>query len=319
MVALFFPGQGSQELGMGKELADNFSVAQSVFEEVNEALAQNLTSIMWGEDKEALTATANAQPAIMAVSIAAFCVMESEFGPASEWHSTPTVVAGHSLGEYSAHVAANSMDLATAAKLLRIRGNAMQEAVGQGAGAMAAILNVDMPTLEQICSESVLGDGCCQIANDNAPGQIVISGDAASINKAMASATAAGAKRCVLLPVSAPFHCDLMKPAQAVMAEALAGAQIADAPVPVVCNIDARAITSADDIRDALVRQVTGRVRWVESIQAIVAQGQDQALELGHGKVIAGLNRRIDKGLSTVSVGSLAAVEAAGALVQSGI
>ena len=310
MVALLFPGQGSQELGMGQELAQAFPEARAVFDEVDDALGQSLTSVMWGEDLQALTATANAQPAIMATSVAAYRALESVAGASETWSSLPSVAAGHSLGEYSAHVIAGSFDLATAARLLRIRGNAMQDAVAPGEGAMAAILNVEMSTLEQICADSVVGAGCCQIANDNAPGQIVISGDLASVERAMAAATAAGAKRCVLLPVSAPFHCALMQPAQDAMAEALAAADITDATLPVLCNVDAKPIQRASETRDTLVRQVTGRVRWVDSVRAIASGAEQQALELGHGKVLAGLNRRIAKDLATHGVGTPAAVEA---------
>ena len=313
MVALLFPGQGSQELGMGQELAQAFPEARAVFDEVDDALGQSLTSVMWGEDLQALTATANAQPAIMATSVAAYRALESVAGASATWSSLPSVAAGHSLGEYSAHVIAGSFDLATAARLLRIRGNAMQDAVAPGEGAMAAILNVEMSTLEQICADSVVGAGCCQIANDNAPGQIVISGDLASVERAMAAATEAGAKRCVLLPVSAPFHCALMQPAQDAMAEALAAADITDATLPVLCNVDAKPIQTASETRDTLVRQVTGRVRWVDSVQAIASGAEQQALELGHGKVLAGLNRRIAKDLATHGVGTPAAVEAAAA------
>ena len=313
MVALLFPGQGSQELGMGQELAQAFPEARAVFDEVDDALGQSLTSVMWGEDLQALTATANAQPAIMATSVAAYRALESVAGASETWSSLPSVAAGHSLGEYSAHVIAGSFDLATAARLLRIRGNAMQDAVAPGEGAMAAILNVEMSTLEQICADSVVGAGCCQIANDNAPGQIVISGDLASVERAMAAATAAGAKRCVLLPVSAPFHCALMQPAQDAMAEALAAADITDATLPVLCNVDAKPIQRASETRDTLVRQVTGRVRWVDSVRAIASGAEQQALELGHGKVLAGLNRRIAKDLATHGVGTPAAVEAAAA------
>ena len=313
MVALLFPGQGSQELGMGQELAQAFPEARAVFDEVDDALGQSLTSVMWGEDLQALTATANAQPAIMATSVAAYRALESVAGASETWSSLPSVAAGHSLGEYSAHVIAGSFDLATAARLLRIRGNAMQDAVAPGEGAMAAILNVEMSTLEQICADSAVGAGCCQIANDNAPGQIVISGDLASVERAMAAATAAGAKRCVLLPVSAPFHCALMQPAQDAMAEALAAADITDATLPVLCNVDAKPIQRASETRDTLVRQVTGRVRWVDSVQAIASGAEQQALELGHGKVLAGLNRRIAKDLATHGVGTPAAVEAAAA------
>ena len=313
MVALLFPGQGSQELGMGQELAQAFPEARAVFDEVDDALGQSLTSVMWGEDLQALTATANAQPAIMATSVAAYRALESVAGASETWSSLPSVAAGHSLGEYSAHVIAGSFDLATAARLLRIRGNAMQDAVAPGEGAMAAILNVEMSTLEQICADSVVGAGCCQIANDNAPGQIVISGDLASVERAMAAATAAGAKRCVLLPVSAPFHCALMQPAQDAMAEALAAADITDATLPVLCNVEAKPIQRASETRDTLVRQVTGRVRWVDSVRAIASGAEQQALELGHGKVLAGLNRRIAKDLATHGIGTPAAVEAAAA------
>ena len=313
MVALLFPGQGSQELGMGQELAQAFPEARAVFDEVDDALGQSLTSVMWGEDLQALTATANAQPAIMATSVAAYRALESVAGASAMWSSLPSVAAGHSLGEYSAHVIAGSFDLATAARLLRIRGNAMQDAVAPGEGAMAAILNVEMSTLEQICADSVVGAGCCQIANDNAPGQIVISGDLASVERAMAAATEAGAKRCVLLPVSAPFHCALMQPAQDAMAEALAAADITDSTLPVLCNVDAKPIQTASETRDTLVRQVTGRVRWVDSVQAIASGAELQALELGHGKVLAGLNRRIAKDLATHGVATPAAVEAAAA------
>ena len=313
MVALIFPGQGSQELGMGRQLAENFPAAKQVFEEVNDALSQDLTAVMWGEDAEALTATANTQPAIMAASIAALRAIESEVGAMSSWSNAPAVAAGHSLGEYSAHVAAGSFSLSTAAKLLRIRGNAMQAAVAPGQGAMAAILNLDADKLEAICQASIQGDGCCQIANDNAPGQIVISGDKASVDAAMAAASEAGAKRCVPLAVSAPFHCALMAPAQEEMAQALADAEIAAPNFPVIANFTAQAVSTSDQVIDTLVAQVTGRVRWVECMQAIVGMDQGAAAELGHGKVLAGLNKRIARDMKVLNV---ADAQGVGAFVE---
>ena len=305
--AFIFPGQGSQQLGMGKDLADAFSVAREVFEEVDDALSQKLSSVMWGEDKDALTQTTNTQPALMAHSIAAMRVLESEQGISLE--EDAMFVAGHSLGEYSALCAAKAISLADTARLLRIRGEAMQAAVPAGKGAMAALIGVDIETVEKAL-EDVKSEGICEIANDNAPGQVVVSGEGAAIDAICANAKSFGAKIAKKLPVSAPFHCSLMAPAAQKMEAALAAASI-DSPVPaLIANVTAREALDADDIRALLVRQVTGQVRWTESAQYMSGAGVDSFVEVGTGKVLCGLIKRIAKDAQLQTIGTAADIEA---------
>ena len=305
--AFTFPGQGSQAIGMGKDLADTYQEARNVFAEVDEALGQNLSSIMFEGPDETLRLTENAQPALMAVSVAVTRVLASR-GVTLADHAA--FVAGHSLGEYSALAAAGAFSLADAARLLKTRGQAMQQAVAVGEGAMAAILNLDMDTLRDICLKAAEGQ-TCDIANDNAPGQIVISGHQAAVERAMELAKAAGAKRALALPVSAPFHCALMKPAAEVMREALAAVEIKAPVVPVVANVLAGPISDPDEIRKALVSQVTGMVRWTECVNWLVTEGEvTQLVELGAGKVLSGLARRIAPDTAAVSIGTAADVDA---------
>jgi len=305
-LALIFPGQGSQTVGMGRELADRFPEARAVFDLVDEALGERLSDTIWNGPDEALRLTRNAQPALMAVSLGAMRALEAE---GFDW-SRVAFVAGHSLGEYSALAAAGALDVADAARLLRIRGDAMQAAVPEGVGAMAAILGLDDADLAKVCAEAGEG-GVCQIANDNGGGQIVISGTRAAVERAMALATTRGAKRAIPLPVSAPFHCMLMQPAADRMAEALGAARIAAPRVPLVSNVLASAISDPDEIRARLVDQVTGQVRWRESISYLADAEVDTLFEVGAGKVLSGLAKRIDKRLSAVSVGTSADVQTA--------
>ncbi len=298
--ALICPGQGSQTLGMGKPLAESFSAAKEVFQEVDDALSQKLSAIMWGEDEAELTRTANAQPAIMACSVAALRVLEQECGFDV---SKMAFVAGHSLGEYSALTAAKAFSLADAAKLLRIRGDAMQAAVPEGQGGMAAIIGLSLEDVDQIAIEAAGVDEICDVANDNSPGQVVISGSAKGIEAAMELAKTKGAKRALPLPVSAPFHSSLMSPAAEIMREALDKAEVHDPVVPVMANVTAAPAQAANDIRDLLVRQVTGRVRWVESVEAMAAAGVTSMLEVGHGNILAGLVRRINKEIAVTNIG----------------
>ena len=305
--AFIFPGQGSQAIGMGKDLAEAFGAAREVFEEVDEALGQNLFRLMQEGPEDALTLTENAQPALMAVSLATARVLESESGkPLSE---LAQFVAGHSLGEYSALAAAGAFHLSDAARLLRLRGQSMQAAVPVGEGAMAAVLGLDLETAEAVVAEAA-GDDVCAAANDNAPGQVVLSGAAAAIDRAVGLAKEKGAKRAVLLPVSAPFHCALMQPAADAMAEALANTEIMAPSLPVVANVTAEMVTAPDLIRDLLVRQVCGRVRWRESVLYLKTQDVDTLLEVGAGKVLTGLTRRIDKEMSGTAINTPADVEA---------
>ncbi len=298
--ALLFPGQGSQTVGMGKELAAQFASAREVFKEVDEALGQKLSAIIFEGPQETLTLTENAQPAIMATSIAALRVLQKETG--FDVSKEAALVAGHSLGEYSALCAAGALSLADTATLLRIRGRAMQQAVPPGQGAMAALLGVDFEAASTIAKEAE-GSEVCSVANDNAPGQVVVSGSKAAVERAIDIAKTKGVKRAVLLDVSAPFHCALMAPAARAMEEALAGAKIAAPCVSVVANVTARAENDPDAIRRLLVEQVTGMVRWRESIQYIHAQGVTRAIEIGAGKVLAGLNKRIAPEMETINVG----------------
>ncbi|SFO28172.1 [Acyl-carrier-protein] S-malonyltransferase [Cohaesibacter marisflavi] len=298
-VAFTFPGQGSQAVGMGKALADEFSVARAVYEEVNDALGEKLSDIMWNGPADVLTLTRNAQPALMAASIAALRVMKEK---GLDLADKVSYVAGHSLGEYSALAASGALSLGDTARLLRIRGDAMQKAVPVGEGAMAAILGLSMDDVKAVTKEAADGE-VCQVANDNATGQVVISGAKSAIERAAALAKEKGAKRALLLPVSAPFHCALMAPAADAMADALSKVTIHKPAVPLVANVLANAIDDPEAIRKHLVEQVTGMVRWSESVSWLSHNGVDCLYEIGTGKVLSGLAKRIVKGISTVNVG----------------
>ena len=303
--AFVFPGQGSQAVGMGKALADAFPFARDTFAEVDEALGENLSQIMFEGPAETLMLTANAQPALMAVSIAALRVLEAEAGV--DLTRDATFVAGHSLGEYSALAAAGAFSLADTAKLLRLRGDAMQKAVPVGAGAMAALLGLDYDTGVTVAKEATAaagGDEICEIANDNGGGQVVASGSKAAVEKAIEIAKAHGAKRAMLLPVSAPFHCRLMQPAADAMKAALAQTAITAPKVPIVANVTARPTTDPDEIRKLLVAQVTGTVRWRECVTFMAEQGVTRFVEVGAGKVLTGLLKRLAPGASGLAVGA---------------
>ena len=306
MHAFLFPGKGAQVIGMGKDLAENFLVSKNVFEEVNDALGQNLSGLIWDGDIETLTLTENAQPALMATSIAAIKALEAEgikFDQAS-------YIAGHSLGEYSALCAAGSLSLTDTAKLLRIRGKAMQDAVPFGLGAMAAILGLDFETVSQITNLSS-DDQICQAANDNDPGQVVISGHKNAVDQTIELAKDAGAKRAVLLPVSAPFHCSLMQPAADIMAKALNDIKLEDPIVPLVANVRANEQNNGDMIKDLLIEQVTGSVRWRESIEFMSSKGVSEVFEIGAGKALSGMVRRINREISVNQVFDTSSVHAA--------
>lgn len=306
MVCAFtFPGQGSQTVGMGKALSDQFSEARSVFEEVDDALGEKLSSVMFEGPEDVLTLTANAQPALMAVSMAVIRVLEKN---GLDLKNKVSFVAGHSLGEYSALCAAATFSLADTARLLRIRGNAMQEAVAVGEGAMAAIIGLEENIVAEICS-SVLGEGVCEIANDNGGGQLVISGATKAVNAAVKLATEKGAKRAILLSVSAPFHSSLMQPAAEAMHDALLDVNKLAPSVPVVPNISVKPETDPDKIIELLVRQVTGRVRWRETVEWFAAHNVDTLFEIGSGKVLTGLARRIDRNLTGLTVGTADEIE----------
>lgn len=314
MTAAFtFPGQGSQAVGMGKALADAFPAARAVFDEVDAALSEKLTTIMWDGPSERLQLTENAQPALMAVSIAALRVLEGEAGVSVARDSA--YVAGHSLGEYSALAAAGSLSISDAARLLRTRGLAMQKAVPVGVGAMAALLGLDYEAAVAVAEEAAQGQ-VCQAANDNGGGQVVVSGDKAAVDRAVEIAKAKGAKRAMLLPVSAPFHCKLMQPAADVMAKALSEVTINKPASPVVSNVLATPISEPDEIRRRLVEQVTGTVRWRESVAYMATHGVTRFLEIGAGKVLTGLVKRIADGAVGVSVGSPADIAAARAFLD---
>jgi len=306
-IAFTFPGQGSQAVDMGKDLADAYPEARAVFEEVDDALGQKLSDIMWNGPEETLTLTANAQPALMAVSIAAMRVLEAR---GLKLADKVAYVAGHSLGEYSALCAAGTFSLADTAKLLRIRGDAMQSAVPVGQGAMAAIIGLEHGDVDAICAEAKT-EGVCQIANDNGGGQLVISGSKAAVEKAAALATEKGAKRAILLAVSAPFHSDLMAPAADAMRHALAKGEKNNPVVPVIANVRAAPVTDAEEIAGLLVPQVTGQVRWRETVEWFGANGITTLYEIGSGKVLTGLARRIDKNISGVAVNTPADIDAA--------
>lgn len=304
--AYLFPGQGSQAVGMGRDLADRFAVARDVFAEVDAALCQNLSTLMFGGPEGDLTLTENAQPALMAVSVAVTRVLQAEKGLDL---SKAAFVAGHSLGEYSALCAAGAISLSDTARLLKLRGQSMQKAVPVGMGAMAAILGADLDAAREIAAEAAQGE-VCSAANDNAPGQVVVSGHKSAVERAIKIAAERGFKRAVLLPVSAPFHCPLMQPAADAMAEALAGTTIRTPVAPLVANVTACAVTDPDMIRRLLVEQVTGAVRWRESVLFMKEQGVTELVELGSGKVLAGLAKRIDKELPASSVGLPADIDA---------
>ena len=297
MRAFTFPGQGAQTVGMGKDLADAYPAAAAIFEEVDEALGEKLSARIWEGTQEDLTLTANAQPALMATSLAAMRALEAEGVPVT----AAAFVAGHSLGEYSALAAAGALTVADTARLLRLRGSAMQEAVPVGVGAMAALLGLDFDAAAQVAAEAA-GDEVCQAANDNDPAQVVVSGHKAAVERAVEIAKERGARRAMLLPVSAPFHCALMQPAADRMAEALAGTDIKAPAVPVVANVRAEAVSDPEEIRRLLVEQVTGSVRWREGVLWMAGQGVTELVEIGAGKALSGMARRINKELSTVAV-----------------
>jgi [acyl-carrier-protein] S-malonyltransferase len=310
-IAFTFPGQGSQAVGMGKALADAFPAAKAVFDEVDAALGQKLTEIIWNGPADTLTLTENAQPALMAVSIATLRVLEQEAGLSVK---DAKFVAGHSLGEYSALAAAGAFSVTDTAKLLRVRGRAMQKAVPVGVGAMAALLGLEFDAAVATAKEAAQGQ-VCDTANDNGGGQVVVSGNKEAVDRAVEIAKGKGAKRAMLLPVSAPFHCSLMQPAADAMAEALANVTINKPVVPLVSNVLASAISDPDEIRRRLVEQVTGTVRWRESVAYMAGEGVTKFYEIGAGKVLTGLVKRIADGATGVSVGSpadIAAVKAAG-------
>lgn len=309
--AALFPGQGSQTVGMGKALADRFPAARNVFEEVDEALGQKLSTLIFEGPEAELTLTSNAQPALMATSLAVLRALEVEEGLAFERECA--FVAGHSLGEYSALAAAGALSIADTARLLRLRGEAMQHAVPVGVGAMAALLGADWELAAEIAGEAARHE-VCEIANDNGGGQIVLSGHKGAVERACEIAKARGVKRALLLQVSAPFHCSLMDPAAAVMAEALAHTTIRPPSVPVVTNVGAGPTSEPDDIRTQLVEQVTGTVRWRESMAFLGARGIKRFAEFGAGKVLSGLVKRVVEGAETASVGSPEDFAALGAL-----
>ena len=299
--AFIFPGQGSQSVGMGQSLAEVFAPARKVFQEVDAALGEKLTAIMWNGPAEQLTLTENAQPALMAVSLAGMRVLQAEAG--LELRSHAQFVAGHSLGEYSALAAAGALTIADTARLLRIRGRAMQKAVPLGTGAMAAFIGFEFAEAAAVAAEAAQGD-VCQAANDNGGGQVVVSGSKAAVERAIEIGKARGAKRAVMLPVSAPFHCALMRPAADAMAEALAGVAIAPPAVPLVANVLARPISDPGEIVRSLVEQVTGTVRWRESVGHMADAGVNTFYEVGAGKVLSGLVKRIAPGATGVAVGT---------------
>jgi [acyl-carrier-protein] S-malonyltransferase len=305
MRAFVFPGQGAQTIGMGRDLADTWAEARAVFDEVDDALGEKLSSLIWEGDIEALTLTANAQPALMATSMAAMAALRAEGVVVTD----AAFVAGHSLGEYSALAAAGSLTLADTARLLRIRGRAMQAAVPVGVGAMAALLGLDHAAATEVAAEAAQGQ-VCQAANDNDPAQVVVSGHREAVERALDIAKAKGAKRAILLPVSAPFHCALMQPAAEAMAEALASVTLRAPAVPLVANVRAEAVADPDTIRALLVEQVTGAVRWRESVSWMAAQGVTEFWEIGAGKALSGMIKRIARDAATRAIGTPADIAA---------
>ena len=304
--AFVFPGQGSQTVGMGRDVAEAFASAREVFEEIDEALSQNLSKLMFEGPDEDLILTENAQPAIMAVSLAVMRVLSKDGGV--DLSKTAAYVAGHSLGEYSALAAAGCFTITDTARLLKTRGRTMQDAVPVGEGAMAALIGLDPDVAESIATEAA-GDGVCTAANDNAPGQVVVSGDAAAVDRAIEIAQSRGCKRAIKLPVSAPFHCALMAPAADVMAEALAEVSMSPLLVPLVANVTAGVVADTSEISKLLVEQVTGMVRWRECVLTMKDQGVDSLVEIGTGKVLSGLARRIDRDLGAVQAGTPETIE----------
>ncbi|WP_107498067.1 ACP S-malonyltransferase [Thalassobius sp. I31.1] len=306
MRAFVFPGQGAQTIGMGKTLAEAYPAAKAIFDEVDEALGEKLSDLIWEGDAETLTLTQNAQPALMATSLAAMRALEAEGVKIAD----ASFVAGHSLGEYSALAAAGAISVADTARLLRTRGEAMQKAVPVGVGAMAALLGLDFETAAEVASEAS-HDQICQAANDNDPGQVVVSGHKEAVERAIEIAKGKGAKRAVLLPVSAPFHCALMQPAAEVMAEALSHVEINRPAVPLVANVRASVISDPATIRNLLVEQVTGSVRWRESVAFMAAEGVTEIWEIGAGKALSGMIRRIERSIACKAIGAPDDVKAA--------
>jgi len=304
--ALVFPGQGSQAVGMGRDLAAAFPVARHTFQEVDDALKQKLSKVMFEGPESELTLTENAQPALMAVSLAVMSVLEKEGDLDLPRHVA--LVAGHSLGEYSALAAADTFGLADAARLLKRRGLAMQRAVPVGEGAMAALLGLELEGAQEVAAAAAEGE-ICAVANDNAPGQVVVSGHKAAVERAMKLGAERGARRSILLPVSAPFHCALMEPAAREMEEALAAVAMEAPAVPLIANVTAASVDEPEAIRRLLVEQVTGLVRWRESVLAMKDEGVDTVIELGAGRVLSGLVKRIDRDLAVMSVGTPAEIE----------
>lgn len=307
-IAFVFPGQGSQDVGMGKALAENFASARAVFDEVDEALGQKLSAVMWDGPKDTLTLTENAQPALMAVSMAVMRVLEAEKG--FRLQDKVKFVAGHSLGEYSALAAAGTFSLADTARLLKLRGQAMQKAVAVGEGGMAALLGVGLDVAVKVAAEAAQGD-CCQVANDNEPTQVVLSGHKRAIDRVAEIGKAHGVRRAIPLPVSAPFHCALMQPAADAMAEALSKVTVNAPVVPVVANVVASAISDPEEIKKRLVEQVVGTVRWRECVAYMAANGITDFYEIGSGKVLAGLVKRTAASANASSIGTPADIDAA--------
>jgi [acyl-carrier-protein] S-malonyltransferase len=305
--AFVFPGQGSQAVGMGRDLAEAFAPARHLFQEVDDALSQKLTSLMFEGPEDQLTLTENAQPALMAVSLAVVRVLESE--GKIDLAKTASFVAGHSLGEYSALAAAGTFSVADTARLLKIRGQAMQKAVPVGVGAMAALLGAELDQAREIAALAAEGE-VCEAANDNGGSQVVLSGHKSAVDRAIKIAAEKGIKRAIPLPVSAPFHCALMQPAADAMAEALEAVAMSAPALPLVANVTASKVTTPAEIKDLLIKQVTGTVRWRESVLYMKEQGVTQLVELGSGKVLGGLAKRIDKELSGTSVGLPADIDA---------